>query len=152
MKSFLSLICWFQWTGQVCIYRSAVMPDSSCKWLTAVKKRSEGFSGSLLCKWCRALGLGYAASWDYFWLAVCASTHWHTALGASRVTGGYGTASFPPSTLARLACSPKQGKKLQIPGLKLWNVFGVCLVVTSWTFSLLAVQSTAITTVENTTK
>lgn len=102
------------------------------------KRTSESFSGSLM-QMVQSPGFRI---WSFMGLLlnrVHTCTHWyywHTALGASRVTGRYSTASFPPPTLVRPAYTPKQGKKLQIPGLNLWNLFGVCLVVTSSTFSI----------------
>lgn len=102
------------------------------------KTINEGFSGSLLCKWCRALGSVHLCG-NCFWLAIYTCTHWdycHSALGASGAAGSYSTASFPLLTLVTPACFPKQEKKLQIPELKLWHFLGVCLLVTSWTFSI----------------
>lgn len=69
-RSFLSLICWFQWTCKVWVCKSAVRPDSSYKWLTAVKQEIRA-SLSLCCAngaehWVQDMQL----CWNCFWLAV----------------------------------------------------------------------------------
>lgn len=63
------------------------------------KRISESFSGSLLCKWCRALGSGYEASWDYFWLAytpVLTGTTGTLLLGPVQLLGGTALPHFLP--------------------------------------------------------